>query len=61
MKKSKKYDNWKEVLTAILIGACVSFLATLFEGLADFLRANAEPLAGSATTVAYWLAKHYKV
>lgn len=56
-----QYSNIKEVFVAILIGACVSFLATLFEGLADFLRANAEQLAGGATTVAYWLAKHYRV
>lgn len=60
-REPKKHKNWQEVLIAIFIGACVSFLATLFEGLADFLRSNAEQLAGGATTVAYWLAKHYKV
>lgn len=59
--KYVQYNNLKEVFVAILIGACVSFLATLFEGLADFLRANAEQLAGGATTVAYWLAKRYRV
>lgn len=60
-KEKQEHKNWKEVLIAIFIGACVSFLATLFEGLADFLRSNAEQLAGGATTVAYWLAKHYRV
>lgn len=61
MPKKDKHNNAKEVLMAIFIGACVSFLATLFEGLADFLRSHAEQLSGAAVTVAYWLAKHYRV
>lgn len=59
--RKQKYDNLKEVFVAILIGACVSFLATLFEGLADFLRSHTEQLAGGAVTTSYWLAKHYRV
>ena len=61
MSKFKQYKNWKEVLIAILIGASVSFLATLFEGLANFLQSNAEQLAGGAASVAYWLARNYRV
>jgi hypothetical protein len=56
-----KYKNFKEVLVAILIGACVSFLTTLFDGLADFLRAHSENIIGGLIYVAYHVAKNVRV
>lgn len=56
----QKYKNWQEVVIAIVIGAAVSFLATVFDGLADLLRSNSEGFAGGAVSTAYWLAKHYR-
>lgn len=56
-----KPENLKEVLIAILIGACVSFLTTLFDGLADFLRANGDAIMASMSSAAYYLAKQYRV
>lgn len=60
MKRGQE-KNLKEVLIAILIGACVSFLTTLFDGLADFLRANGDAIMASMSSVAYYLAKQYRV
>lgn len=61
MKKEHKPDNLKEVLIAIFIGACVSFLTTLFSGLADFLQSHAEQIIAGMSYVAYHVAKHVKV
>lgn len=59
--KKPKQDNLKEVLVAIFIGACVSFLTTLFSGIADFLQSHAEQIIAGLSYVAYHVAKHVKV
>lgn len=59
--KKPKHDNIKEVLVAIFIGACVSFLTTLFSGIADFLQSHAEQIIAGMSYVAYHVAKHVKV
>jgi len=59
--KKPKYQNWKEVIIAILIGACISFLTALFDGLADFLRTNSEQIIAGGSATAYYLAKNYRV
>lgn len=59
--KNRKPDNVKEVLIAILIGACVSFLTALFDGLADFLRANSQQIVAAMSSFAYYVAKRYHV
>lgn len=46
---------------AIFIGACVSFLTTLFDGLADFLRTNGDTITASLSSMGYYLAKNYRV
>lgn len=56
-----RYTNLKEVLVAILIGACVSFLTTLFDGLADFLRTHSEQIIAGMSSFAYYVAKQYRV
>lgn len=61
MKEKRKPDNLKEVLIAIFIGACVSFLTTLFSGLADFLQSHAEQIIAGMSYVAYHVAKHVRV
>lgn len=57
----KKYDNVKEVLTAILIGAGVSFFITVFEGLAEFLRLHGEEIFASMLSFSYYVATKYRV
>lgn len=59
--KYGKYQNYKEVLVAIFIGACVSFLTTLFDGLSEFLRTHAEQIVAGMSYVAYHVAKHVRV
>lgn len=56
-----KPENLREVLIAILIGACVSFLTVLFDGLADFLRQNGEQITAALSSAGYYLAKQYRV
>lgn len=60
-KKRKSARNFREALMSILIGAIVAFLATLFDGLADFLRANSEQIIAGMSSTAYYLAKMYRV
>lgn len=59
--KRPKNENLKEMLVAIFIGACVSFLTTLFSGLADFLQSHAEQIIAGMSYGAYHVAKHVKV
>lgn len=61
MKDKRKPNNLREILIAIFIGACVSFLTTLFSGLADFLQSNAEQIIAGLSYVAYHVAKHVRV
>lgn len=56
-----KPENIKEVAIAILIGACVSFLTTLFDGFADFLRTHGDTITASASSAGYYLAKQFRV
>lgn len=56
-----KPENVREILIAILIGSCVSFLTTLFDGLADFLRTNGDTITASLSSAGYYLAKQYRV
>ncbi len=58
-KKSKQRENLRQALMSIVVGACVAFMATLFDGLADFLRSNSESIIAGMSTTAYYLAKMY--
>ncbi len=51
----------KNVLMSILVGACVAFMTTLFQGLADFLKANAVEMASAASASFYHIAKHVRL
>ena len=59
--KKNKTETIKDVFIAILIGACVSFLTTLFDGLADVLRANAPQITAGLSYTAYHVAKYVRV
>lgn len=59
MAKAKK-DNLKQALLSILVGAAVTFLATLFEGLADFLKSHSKEIVSGVTATGIYLAKAYK-
>lgn len=59
--KEKQQRNFREVFVAIVIGACVSFLTVLFEGLADFLTTYGDQIIAGMSSVAYYLAKQYRV
>jgi hypothetical protein len=54
-------SNFKEVVIAILIGASVSFLTVMFDGFAEYLRTNGDQLMAGAASIAYYLAKSYRV
>ena len=59
--KQQNNRNFKEVLISILIGATVAFLTTLIEGLYQFIQANSENIVAGMSSVAYYLAKNYRV
>ena len=46
----------KDIFISILIGACVAFFSSLFEGLAEFFKQNAaELVAGGVSSLSYIL------
>lgn len=58
---SNNNRNLKEVLIAIIIGASISFLTALIDGLADLLKNHSEQIFAGMSSFAYYLAKQYKV
>ena len=60
-KKPQESKNLKEVFIAIIIGACVSFLTVLFQGLADFLSTYGDQIVAGMSSFAYYVAKQYRV
>jgi hypothetical protein len=58
--ENKSRENFRQAIMSIIIGASVAFLTTLFEGLADFLRANSESIVAGMSSTAYYLAKMYR-
>lgn len=54
-------DNFKQALVSILVGCTVAFVASLFEELALFLRANSDNIIAGLSSTAVYLAKSYKV
>lgn len=59
-KKSMEKNNWKQVLISILVGAGVTFFATLFEGLADLLKSHSTEIVSGISATTIYLAKAYK-
>lgn len=59
--KKKDNHNLREVLMSIFVGACVAFLTTLFDSLADFIRANGEQIASGLISTAYYAARNVKI
>lgn len=60
MKKIIEKNNLKQVLISILIGAIVSFLSTLFAGLAEMLRSHSTEIVSGISATAIYLAKAYR-
>lgn len=58
--QDNKHGNLKQVLMSILIGACVAFLSSLFEGLGVFLKTHSTEVISGATSTAIYIAKAYK-
>lgn len=56
-----KPNNWKQILTSILVGACVAFMTTLFEGLADFLKSHSQEVIAGASAAFYNISRNMKV
>ena len=55
--------KWKEVkpiLTSLLVGACVAFFSTLFDGLAEFMKTHATDLVAGGATSFHYLSKTFK-
>lgn len=59
MKKTKN-ENLKQVLISILVGACVAFLSSLFEGLATLLKSHSTEIVSGVASTGVYLAKAYK-
>lgn len=59
-KQLMKKENWKQVFISILVGATVTFLSTLFEGLATALKAHSTEIVAAGSSVGIYLAKAYK-
>lgn len=53
-------DNIKQIIASIIVGACVAFFSTLFEGLASFMRDHSRELVSGGVTSFYHMAKTYK-
>lgn len=60
IKKMRK-QNVKSVLTSILVGACVAFLSTLFEGLAVFFKTHSTEVVAGGVTAFYHTVKTFKI
>lgn len=54
------YSNLKQVLISILIGAGVAFFSTLFQGLADLMKAHTVEIVSGISTTMVYLAKAYR-
>ena len=53
-------DNLKQAIIAILVAGAGAFFSTLFQGLADLLRAHAVEAMSAITSAGIYLAKAYK-
>lgn len=56
----RQHDNFKQVLVSIFIGACVAFLTTLFQGLAEFIQTHGNDIFAGTVATAVYLAKAYR-
>lgn len=54
-------ENFKQAIFSIFIGCSVTFIATLFQELANFLQENSTQIASGLASAAVYLAKSYKV
>lgn len=52
--------NWKQIIISIIIGACVAFFSTLFEGLAEFFKAHSTEIISGGTTTLFHIIKNIK-
>lgn len=50
--------QWRQILTSILIGACVAFLSSLFDGLIGALRDYGNNVTGGVTAMAIYAWKY---
>jgi len=55
-----KKENWKQAFISLLIGAGVTFFATLFEGLADMLKSHSTEIVSGISAMGIYLAKAYR-
>lgn len=53
-------DNVKQVVVSVVIGACVAFFSTLFQGLADLLKSHSVEIISGISSSSVYLAKMYK-
>lgn len=53
-------ENVKQVVVSIVVGACVAFFSTLFQGLADLLKSHSVEIVSGVSSAGVYLAKAYK-
>jgi hypothetical protein len=56
----KGKGNFKQVLISIAVGACVAFLTTLFEGLAEYLKTHSVEVVSGISSSMVYLAKTFR-
>lgn len=55
-----KPEDIRQALISIAVGATVAFLASLFDGILEFIRANGEDIVAGVIGTAIYLAKQYR-
>ena len=62
MKKTKlmKKADIKHAIISLLVAATATFLTTLFQGLADLLKAHSTEVVGSVAAAGAYLAQAYR-
>ncbi len=53
--KKEKKDTIKHIFLSILIGACVAFLSSLFDGILDIVRGYGNDVLGGVTATATYI------
>lgn len=54
-------EQLKNALISLVIGACIAFFSTLFQALAELLKAHSTEIISGAASAYYYIAKSPKV
>ncbi len=54
-------EQLKNALVSLLVGACIAFFSTLFQSLAELLKAHSTDIISGAGAAYYYIAKSPKI